>query len=265
MLFARPAAGVSVMAVKRLECCLTMPTPEQLKPLYREAFRTLDPDLAETPEVDVRFYPYVGINHTIRIRGGRIFVRVGELCRAMPLNEHKALAYILVAKLLRRRIPAEAKRVYDAYVKSHSVQDSARERRRARGKKMVTGSSGAFYDLDGIFEKVNSVYFGNRIARPVLSWSSRRTFRILGHHDPAHNTIVISRSLDAAFVPKFVVEFVMFHEMLHLVYPTVNQNGRRLNHTPQFRDHERRFLYFNEAERWISDNVRKLRRRAVEY
>jgi hypothetical protein len=233
-----------------------------LKPFYAEAFRAIDRGATVTPEISIEFYPYVGINHTIRIREGRIMVRVGEICRAMPHNEHKALAYILVAKLLRRAVPAEARRVYAGYVKSHEIQEKARERKKSRGRKVVSGAAGTVYDLDGVFEKVNLIYFAGKMTKPMLTWSARKTYRILGHHDPAHETIVISRSLDSRDVPKFVVEYVMFHEMLHVFHPTKNVNGRRMNHTREFRDHERKFIYYKEAEGWITANVRKLKRNA---
>ncbi|HXH70477.1 MAG TPA: hypothetical protein VNI60_09125, partial [Pyrinomonadaceae bacterium] len=63
-------------------------------------------------------------------------------------------------------------------------------------------------------------------------------------------------------VPKFVVEFVVFHEMLHIFHPTTLRNGRRYNHTAQFRHDERKFAYFEEAENWIKRNVKNLKRRA---
>lgn len=237
-------------------------TPDEITVFYEEAFRTLDMGRHETPEITIEFYPYIGINHTIRIRDDRILVRIAELCREMPANEQKALACILVSKLLRKPVPPSARQVYSRFVKSHSLQEAARDSKRARGRKVLTGTKGEFFDLDGVFEKINQIYFGNRIEKPELSWSARKTFRILGHHDPAHKAIIISRTLDAPDVPKFVVEYVMFHEMLHVALPTEHVNGRRLNHTPKFRQEERKFLYYNEAESWIADNARKLKRRA---
>lgn len=236
-------------------------TLEQIKNFYTEAFSIFDRN-RETPEIDVRFYPYIGINHTIRVRDGKVFVRIAEICREMPLNEQKALAYILVAKLLRKKVPVQAREVYSNYVKSHEIQTQAQENKRTRGKKIITSAKGEVYDLDGIFEKVNQIYFENSIPKPVLTWSARKTFRILGHHDAAHKTIVVSRSLDDRNVPKYVVEFVVFHEMLHIFHPTTHKNGRRYNHTPEFRRNERKFLYFTEAEDWIEKNARNLKKKA---
>ncbi|PYS86109.1 MAG: hypothetical protein DMF62_16955 [Acidobacteria bacterium] len=121
---------------------------------------------------------------------------------------------------------------------------------------------GDIYDLDEVFEDVNIKYFSNSIRRPNLSWSMRKTFRVLGHHDATQNKIVISRSLDTPETPRFIVEYVMFHEMLHIKHPTITINGRRYNHTSAFRFDEERFPFYRAAEKWIENNVLRLRRAA---
>ena len=232
-----------------------------LRKFYEEAFQKLAAD-QEAPPVEVVFYPYIGINHTIRVRGGKAFVRLAEICRDMPLAYHRALAHILVAKLLRKRVPAGADEMYSAYANSPEMRERAVHSRRERGRKVLSGSDGEIYDLDEIFERLNRTYFRGTIERPTLSWSAKRTYRILGHHDSTHKTIVVSRSLDSADVPRYVVDYVLFHEMLHIHHPTVHHNGRRYNHTAAFRRDERKFAHYEQAERWIENNVRKLKRRA---
>ncbi len=234
---------------------------DQITDLYKEAFSWYDPKRA-VPPIHVTFYPYIGINHTIRIRDGQVFVRIGQVCDEMPLSSHKGLAYILVGKLLRKRIPSGAREVYSAYIRSDAVRLRATENKRARGRKVITTSKGLVYDLDQIFEDLNSRYFRDLIPKPALTWSARKTYRILGHHDATHGHITISRSLDSAEVPHYVVEYVVFHEMLHIAHPTKHLNGRRYNHTPAFRRDEKKFEYFEESERWIERNVRKLKRAA---
>ena len=234
---------------------------ETLRSFYEEAFEKLN-TVWTVPPVEVSFYPYVGINHTIRVRDGRVFVRIGEMCRDMPNPYQHALAYILVAKLLRKRVPKQANELYSSYIKSAEMRERATANRRTNGRKVVTTHAGEAYDLDQIFERINAKYFAGSIEKPVLTWSSRRTYRILGHHDSTHQTIVVSRSLDAADVPRYVVEYVLFHEMLHIHHPTKHVNGRRYNHTPAFRRDERRFSHYKEAEDWIERSVRKLKRRA---
>jgi predicted metal-dependent hydrolase len=234
---------------------------DSIREFYEDAFHRLDPKRS-VPEIDVRFYPYVGINHTIRVRNGKVFVRISEICRDMPAAEQDALAYILVSKLLRKKVPDWANNTYSNYIKSHEVRQRATERKRVHGRKVITSAAGTVYDLNETFDRLNGAYFAGQLEKPVLSWSAKKTYRILGHHDSTHKTIIVSRSLDSTDVPRFVVDYVVFHEMLHIHHPTVHHNGRRYNHTAAFRRDEQRFTNFHEAERWIGRNVGKLKRRA---
>jgi hypothetical protein len=228
---------------------------------YEEAFRFFDKK-TDIPEIDVRFYPYIGINHTIRLRGGVAFVRISEICRELSSLGQKALAYILVAKLRRKRIPSKAREIYAKLTDAAEMRGMATENRRTRGRKIISPAKGMAYDLDEIFDRINQMYFQGGIAKPVLSWSARRTYHRLGHYSSDHNTIVISRSLDDSNVPLYVVESVMHHEMLHIYHPTKHINGRRYSHTPAFRRDERKFRYFEESENWIRKNARALKVRA---
>ncbi|MGC2235630.1 MAG: SprT-like domain-containing protein [Pyrinomonadaceae bacterium] len=234
---------------------------QQIKNFYEEAFEYYKSQ-RQNSEIDVRFYPYIGINHTIRVRDGKVFVRLAEICREMPLTAQKALAFILVSKLLQKKVPADARKIYSSFVKTQEIQVKAAESKRAKGRKVITTSKGAAYDLEKIFERLNILYFQNAIPKPVLTWSARKTYRILGHHDSTHETIAISRSLDSKKVPEYVVEYVVFHEMLHIHHPTTHRNGRRYNHTPAFRRDEEKFAYYKEAESWIERNVKNLKRNA---
>ena len=234
---------------------------EAITKFYEQAFQTLDRKRS-APEIEVEFYPYIGINHTIRVRNGKVFVRIAEMFRAAPPEAQNALAFILVAKLLRKKIPANAREIYGEFIKSVEIREKAFENKRARGRKIISSAKGEIYDLEEIFARLNRDYFANRLKKPVLSWSARKTFRSLGHHDEVHETIIISKSLDDKKVPQYVVEFVVFHEMLHVWHPTKHHNGRRYNHTPAFRRDEEKFENFEEAENWIERNARFLKRSA---
>lgn len=234
---------------------------QQIKIFYAKAFQNLKKN-GELPEIEVSFYPYIGINHTIRVRAGKVFVRLAEVCRDMPLDIHKALAIILVSKLLRKKISPNTLETYRGFIKTQELREKVLENKRTKGRKIITTAKGEIYDLDEIFNHLNQIYFDGKIKKPTLSWSARKTYRILGHHDATHETIVVSRSLDDKKTPKYVVEFIVFHEMLHIFHPTQHRNGRRYNHTPQFRRDERKFAFFDEAESWIEQNVNRLKRNA---
>src|SRR5256885_12985543 len=105
-----------------------------LNALFADTFRQLEPQ-RPTPAIDVRFYPYAGLNHTIRLRSGRIYVRLSDIFRDAPANVQRALAFILVAKLLRRRTPQMHERVYRDYATSPHILRAADLTRRQRGRK----------------------------------------------------------------------------------------------------------------------------------
>lgn len=234
---------------------------QKLSQIYRETFQSFNHSRT-IPEVEVAFYPYTAINHTIRIRDGRVYVRIADICRDISKEGQVALANILVAKLLRRRVPKWARDVYSEQIKTPEMRERAAANKLLRGRKVVTTDKGEAYNLTEIFRDLNKTYFRGRIPKPVLTWSTRKTYRILGHHDSTHKTIVVSRSLDSKDVPRYVVEYIVFHEMLHIKHPTVHHNGRRYNHTAAFRADEEKFEHFDAAERWIERNVRKLKRNA---
>lgn len=238
-----------------------MPDLSQIKNFYEQAFEFYDVK-GKIPKINAEFYSYVGINHTIRVRNGEVFVRLSEICRDAPLIFQKALAFILVGKLRRKKVPREALEIYRAFVQNPETQAKAIENKRQNGRKIVSTSKGEVYNLEEIFNRLNDSYFQNSIRKPTLTWSQRKTFRILGHHDSTHETIVVSKSLDDKRVPLFVVEYIVFHEMLHIFHPTIHRCNRRYNHTPQFRADEKKFAYFDEAEDWIERNAGNLKRKA---
>lgn len=231
---------------------------DELRKIYRSAFSRYEPD-REVPDTNVRYYPYVNVNHTIRVREGKVFVRVSILFREAPKTVHAALADILVGKLLGRRVPRRSESAYREFVSDPEFREVAVEHKRSRGRKITVSPQGNAYDLERIFERLNRDYFGGDLHQPSLGWSSKKTFRRLGHYDEVHDTIVISRSLDSVSIPAFVVEYVVYHEMLHVKHPTIHRNGRRYSHTAAFRRDEQRYDYFEEAEDWIERNAADLK------
>ncbi len=167
-------------------------------------------------------------------RNGKIFVRISDIFKDAPSEVHESLAKILVSKILRRKVPAAANEIYNEYASKQEIRAQAFENKKQKGRKIITSPKGEIYDLEEIFRQMNDLYFDSEIKKPTFTWSARTTFRRLGHHDAAHDTIVISKSLDDKKVPRYVVEFVVFHEMLHIFHPMKLQNGRRYHHTPNF-------------------------------
>jgi hypothetical protein len=120
---------------------------------------------------------------------------------------------------------------------------------------------GHAHDLDESFARVNAAYFGGLMPKPTLVWNRTLTARKFGHYQPGRDTLMISITLDAASVPSSLVDFVMYHELLHKKHGSMIVNGRRLAHSPAFRADERRFVGYDEAERRLHELA--LRQRGV--
>ena len=237
---------------------------ENLSALFEQALRTLVKK-QPIPKVEAQFYPYAGLSSTIRLRQGRVLARVSDILKGSPREVLFALACILVAKLYRLKASKAHQRVYKEHTLDPPILNASHAARRRRGYKLTSSSLGKAYDLAQMFSDLNSRYFAGALDRPLISWSPRPTRRLLGHHDHVHRTIIISRTLDNATVPRLVVEYVLYHEMLHIKHPARVVSGRTIYHGRAFRDDERLFDRYDEALKWLEKvpllPARKSRRR----
>jgi len=222
-------------------------TIETLQEIYLRVFRQLRPR-TPPPSIEVQFRRYANANAQIRLESGALLIRLADTLEGAPAGVMEALAEILLAKLFGRPVPAESNQRYRRYLNRRDIRRSLDVVRQIRGRKRVEGPQGIRYDLYEIFEELNFRYFHGLMARPILGWSPYASKNLLGHYDPSHNAIVLSRILDRIDTPKLAVEYVLFHEMLHLRYPAEHRGTRRCVHTRDFKDAERQFERLAEAK-----------------
>lgn len=192
--------------------------------------------------------PYANANASIRLNGANLEVRLADLLETAPEEILYSLAHILLAKLYRRPAPREAVALYREWLYTGHVRKEMHELRRSRGRKFISGARGEHYDIDPLFDQLNQRFFSGALTKPALGWSRRSSRTLLGHFDPVHNAIVLSRILDRPTVPLLAVQYVLFHEMLHLRYPAEHRHGRRCVHTQAFREAEKAFPDIKEAK-----------------
>jgi hypothetical protein len=112
----------------------------------------------------------------------------------------------------------------------------------------VDVATGAVYDLNDIFDRVNATFFQGEVKRPKLFWSRSLTRRKFGHYDWVGDAVMMSRTMDDPKVPAFVVEFVMYHELLHKTLGLRWSGGRQYAHTAEFYRQEKLFPRHADAE-----------------
>ena len=225
-------------------------TSFSLENIFAVEYRHLRPR-APMPIFDVRFYPFTGVNTTIRLREGNALVRLSDMLEGSPESVIRAIAHILLAKLYRKPIDASHANRYRRHLGSEAVTRRADQVRRSRGRKNVSSAQGHHYDLEEIFEQLNRQFFHGLLGRPVLTWSAHSARRLLGHYDAAHNTIVVSRVFDRPETPRFAIEYLLFHEMLHLKHPVQVKAGRRCVHSREFQREEKMFPELEQVKEFL--------------
>jgi len=120
---------------------------------------------------------------------------------------------------------------------------------------------GRHHDLSRIFERLNDRYFQSRISAAITYGPAprvkgpRKSIK-MGSYSMESRVIRIHPALDQPVVPRYFVEWIVFHEMLHNVYRVRRgDDGRRCVHPPEFMEHERRFHDLRRAQAWEDENL----------
>ncbi len=222
----------------------------ELLQVFEEEYRAIRPR-APMPPMQIRFYRFTSLNTTIRLRENVIKVHLSDLLEGAPDSVLHAIAHILLAKLYRKPIDASHADRYRRYASSEAVVRQSERIRQSRGRKRISTAKGDHYDLEEIFESLNMRFFHGLLGRPMLTWSEHTARRSLGHYDPAHNTIMVSRVFDRRNTPRYAVEYLMYHEMLHLKHPVRVKAGRRCVHGREFQAEEKLFPDLEKAKAFL--------------
>jgi len=228
-----------------VQSALLFETAEQI---YARVFRELKPR-TPMPLIAVHFRRFVSANSFIKLTDNQLEVKISDALETAPSSIQEALARILLSKLFRRPLEQHWNDRYRRYLNRADVRAQLNTLRQARGRKQLSGPVGKHHNLEEIFDELNQRFFHGLMPRPALSWSPSRSRSILGHYDMAHNVIVISRILDTDCVKRLALEYVLYHEMLHLRHPVDHQGARRCIHTKEFRAEEKLFPSIDIAKK----------------
>ena len=219
---------------------------ETVEEIYERVFRTLKPR-TPVPRITIQFRKYANANSRIRLQDGHLHADITDLLEDAPAPIQEALAFILISKMYRLLPAAGIVARYRRYLNRSDIRRTLLLVKQERGRKSYRDPRGRVYDLSAIFEELNFQYFHGLMARPELGWSLRPSRTTLGHYDPSHHVIVLTVLLDSEKAPELLVKYVMFHEMLHLRFPTEHRGARRCVHTKEFKRAEREFKDYQKA------------------
>ena len=241
---ARQESLADTPSISGLQTTLFFETPAEI---YARVFREIKPR-TKPPAIRVEFRPFANADSFIRVTEAGLHVRVADVFEGAPAPVTEALAHILLGKLFRRPIARAYTHRYRLYLNRRDIRQRMHVVRQIRGRKFISGPVGDHHNLEHIFEDLNARFFDCLMGRPLLGWSRGASRSMLGHFDPSHNAIIISRIFDTNRLPRLGLEYVLFHEMLHLRYPVDHRGVRRRVHTREFREAEKKFPQLGQAK-----------------
>jgi hypothetical protein len=201
------------------------------------------------PAFRVEFYPYSSLVLTIRRRDEHTIVRFSDLLERAPRNVLEGAAALLLSRMYRRRTPRALVAPYHEYAKSHKTRRRVQRMRSGRVRPAALDAVGQRFDLHLLFDDLNARFFDGQLRKPNLGWSTRGWRRQFGSYDPGPDQILLNRRMDQPEIPQYLVEYVLYHEMLHVKHPTRKSGCSLISHSPEFRAEEKRFPEFDRARK----------------
>lgn len=216
--------------------------------LVKESFSRLFPDAGFDFEASVsysgKFKPY---NATVRKVGSRLCFSLSYSWKGVSDEIVIGLVQHLLVKILKRRLASTLNmQLYDDFI---------------RGISDVASVSSGDEALESSFARVNGKYFLGLSEKPNLRWGNG-SFRKLASFDYHTNSITVSSLFKDA--PRHLLDYLMYHELLHKKLKFSSTNGRARHHGAEFRRLERAFegsgTVEGELSAFISGSRRRLRR-----
>ncbi|MFH0836384.1 MAG: hypothetical protein V1834_04460, partial [Candidatus Micrarchaeota archaeon] len=206
--------------------------------------------------VKAEFADYAGLKAKLQVKGNAIEAKVSKGFENASREALMGLAIALFNRLLHKKTPNPFVFQLKEFYSRKTTAKLGESLRALHGHKVKAESKGTHFDLEMILDNLLILYpdtFAS-VKKPLITWSKQGSKRVLGTHDSAKNIITVNKKLDAACVPFYVVEYIVFHELLHVKHEVLYQRGesmRRTVHPGTFKKDEARYLLKDKAEDWI--------------
>ena len=192
--------------------------------------------------LNIFYIPYI---YRTRIKFRQIDLTLHEPMITAPVEIKKDL---LLAALNGDKTSLKKVKKYCASIPYHRMENLIRSDTSAPG----ASPAGKNVNLNIVFERVNREYFHGKLEKPQLTWSQKKSYRRLGTYAAQTDTVTISRAFDNADFPDLAVDFIMYHELLHKKMGVKRVNSGKHNHTKTFKELEKQFKLYAQANDFIN-------------
>lgn len=225
---------------------------DDLETYFSEYLGKLSPALRKY-NFSVEYYPYRSTFVKIYRKDSRVVLRFSERLKGAPFEVLKAGGREMIHRIAGRRALVTDKVIFRQHLNTLSVPMASP---RAGARKLVAG--GKYVNLEPLLKKVDEEYFSNSLKINGIGWTQRILKTCYANYALAYGSININRAFDHPDVPEYILEYLVYHEALHSVYPPRMINGRFVKHTTEFRRMEKMFPDYTKSKIWLKKNGNKL-------
>ncbi len=212
--------------------------------LLISAFTELYPERKIPGSLIVRYSGKVrGYNARVRYSPSVLDFHLSAQWKAVSPEIKKGLLQSLLLKLFKKKTSTLYTQLYDGFLRNVHI---------AIPKEDVEPF------LLEQFRVLNEQYFNGLLDMPNLVWGVYST-RKLGSYEYAKDRITISTVLKDA--PLELLQFVLYHEMLHKKHKFTTKEGRCYHHTPEFKREEQQFSTYTGVEERLQRFLSQKKRR----
>ena len=116
------------------------------------------------------------------------------------------------------------------------------------GKVLTQSPEGRYTDLRDSYERLIAFELVEKDDDIFFSWTKGENVRKVGHCTVVMKVVSISSELDSEDVPKFVLDFCIYHELCHI---KIGYDPGSEKHDKEFDELLKRYPKRKEAEDWI--------------
>lgn len=210
--------------------------------IIQEAFRQLYPEKGVKYNFSLqysrKFKPY---NANVKMRGNDLMFHFSKEWKKISKEIQIGLIQELMVKILKDRRKTMNMELYNLFMKNVHL---------------AVPKTKTDEILEESFNRIDEIYFNGMLDKPNLQWGNNSTSK-LGSYEYGSDTITISAIFKDA--NQQLLDYVMYHEMLHKKFKFQNRNERNIHHSNEFKKMEAKFPNREIIEREISMLARKHR------
>jgi len=208
--------------------------------LIQESYQRLFPEKEFPYQAEMEYNRRLAdFNANIRLEPRKIKVNLNLQWKDIDPEIKIGLIQHLLLRIFKKRAHTTNIELYNNFIKNIPI---------------LTPKTKSDPALEAAFDRVNQQFMSNSVDKTNLTWGTA-SFRKLASYNFHTDTITVSTLFTDAR-PE-IVDYLMYHEMLHKHHKFKHHEGRSSFHSPAFKEDEQRYPDHELIEKEIESIIRR--------